>query len=105
MPIHHLESDWVLRSFIDDGARERVLPDCHSRALDIIGSLVGLAIFLVLFPFLAIAILLDDGWPIFYTQPRLGKGGVPFNMVKLRTMIKNAEADGRRAWPPKTTRA
>ncbi|PWH14807.1 MAG: hypothetical protein DDG60_07180 [Anaerolineae bacterium] len=94
VPIHHLESDWVLRSFIDE-ARVSTFYLIASRAIDVVGSLVGLAIFLFLLPFLGMAILLDDGWPIFYTQPRLGKGGVPFNMVKLRTMVKNAEADGK----------
>ncbi|MCS6994284.1 MAG: sugar transferase [Anaerolineales bacterium] len=94
VPIHHLESDWVLRSFIDE-ARVSAFYLIASRALDILGALVGLTLFLALLPFLAIAILLDDGWPIFYTQPRLGKGGVPFKMLKLRTMVKDAEADGK----------
>jgi len=93
VPIHHLESDWVLRSFIDE-ARVSSFYLIGSRAIDILGSMVGMAIFLALLPLMAIAILLDDGWPIFYSQPRLGKGGAPFNMVKLRTMVKNAEADG-----------
>lgn len=94
VPIHHLESDWVLRSFIDE-ARVSSLYRFFARLLDIAASLVGLALFLVLLPFLAIAILLDDGWPIFYTQPRLGRGGAPFDMLKLRTMVKNAESDGK----------
>lgn len=94
VPIHHLESDWVLRSFIDE-SRASTFYLVASRLLDILGSIVGLTIFLVLFPFLALAILLDDGWPIFYSQPRLGQGASNFEMVKLRTMIKTAEADGK----------
>jgi exopolysaccharide biosynthesis polyprenyl glycosylphosphotransferase len=94
VPIHHLESDWVLRSFVDE-ARASSFYLVFSRALDVIGSLVGLIIFWVLFPFLALAITIDDGLPIFFWQPRLGKGGREFKMVKLRTMIKEAEADGR----------
>lgn len=108
VPIHHLESDWVLRSFIDE-ARVSSFYLVGSRLIDILGSLVGMAIFLALLPFLAIAILLDDGWPIFYFQPRLGKGGVPFKMVKLRTMVKDAEADGQARMAakndPRVTRA
>lgn len=108
VPIHHLESDWVLRSFIDE-ARVSSFYLVSSRLIDILGSLVGMAIFLALLPFLAIAILLDDGWPIFYFQPRLGKGGVPFKMVKLRTMVKDAEADGQARMAakndPRVTRA
>ncbi len=93
VPIHHLESDWVLRSFVDE-SRASSFYLIVSRMIDIVGSLVGLTVFLVLLPFLAAATLLDDGWPIFYSQPRLGKGGVPFSMIKLRTMVKNAEANG-----------
>lgn len=94
VPIHHLESDWVLRSFIDE-ARTSGFYEIGSRALDIIGSIVGLAILLIMFPILAIVMIMDDGLPIFYTQTRLGKGARVFEMIKLRTMIKNAEADGR----------
>ncbi|MDX9991992.1 MAG: sugar transferase [Anaerolineales bacterium] len=94
VPIHHLESDWVIRSFVDE-ARASGFYQLASRALDILTALVGLLVFLVMLPFLSLAILFDDGWPIFYTQSRLGRGGQNFEMLKLRTMIKNAEADGK----------
>lgn len=94
VPIHHLESDWVIRSFVDE-ARASGFYQIASRALDILAALVGLFIFLLMLPFLSLAIMLDDGWPIFYTQTRLGKGASVFEMLKLRTMIKNAEADGK----------
>lgn len=94
VPIHHLESDWVIRSFVDE-ARASGFYLIASRALDILAALIGLLIFALMLPFLALAILLDDGWPIFYTQARLGKGAEEFKMLKLRTMIKNAEADGK----------
>jgi len=94
VPIHHLESDWVIRSFVDE-ARASGFYLIASRALDILAALIGLLVFALMLPFLALAILLDDGWPIFYTQARLGKGAKEFEMLKLRTMIKNAEADGK----------
>ncbi len=94
VPIHHLESDWVIRSFVDE-ARASGFYQIASRLLDVVAAVVGLLIFIVMLPFLALAILLDDGWPIFYTQARMGKGGRNFEMLKLRTMIKNAEADGK----------
>ncbi|MCG2783598.1 MAG: sugar transferase [Anaerolineae bacterium] len=94
VPIHHLEADWVIRSFVDE-ARVSGFYQLTSRALDILSALVGLLVFLVMLPFLSLAILLDDGWPIFYTQTRLGKGARIFEMLKLRTMIKNAEVDGK----------
>jgi lipopolysaccharide/colanic/teichoic acid biosynthesis glycosyltransferase len=61
------------------------------RTIDIIGSLVGLAIVAVLFVPLAIAIRLDSPGPIFYSQERYGLLGKPFRMYKFRSMIDGAE--------------
>jgi exopolysaccharide biosynthesis polyprenyl glycosylphosphotransferase len=97
VPIRHLEADWILRSFVDQ-TRGNVYYDIAKRLMDIVGALVGMIIFLVLFPFIAIATLLDSGWPIFYMQTRLGRGGQSYQMIKLRTMIQNAEADGQARW-------
>lgn len=94
VPIHHLESDWVIRSFVDE-ARASGFYQIASRLLDVTAALVGLSLFALMLPFLSLAILLDDGWPIFYTQTRLGKGASIFEMLKLRTMIKDAEMDGK----------
>ncbi len=93
VPVHHLESDWVIRSFVDE-ARSSSFYDFGQRLIDIIGSLVGLAILLVLLPFLAIAIALDSGLPIFYRQERLGRGGREFQIIKFRTMRQDAEKEG-----------
>ena len=38
-----------------------------------------------------LAILLASGRPIFYRQERAGQGGVPFMILKLRTMVQDAE--------------
>jgi lipopolysaccharide/colanic/teichoic acid biosynthesis glycosyltransferase len=65
------------------------------RVLDIIGSLVGMLILAFVFPFAALAIFLDSGFPIFYTQSRLGRGGKEFTIIKFRTMGQNAEDDGK----------
>lgn len=43
-----------------------------------------------------LAILIEDGFPIFYTQKRVGKNGKLFSVYKLRTMKKDAEKDGAR---------
>lgn len=94
VPIHHLESDWVLRSFLDE-ARSGGFFELEKRILDVIGAIVGLGIFLVLFPFIGLAILLESGFPILYWQERLGRGGKQFKIVKFRTMVQNAEKDGK----------
>ncbi|MFZ2087681.1 MAG: sugar transferase [Desulfobaccales bacterium] len=57
-----------------------------NRILDIIVSLVGLFILLVMLPVIAILIKLDTPGPVFYAGRRVGKDGKIFKMFKLRTM-------------------
>jgi lipopolysaccharide/colanic/teichoic acid biosynthesis glycosyltransferase len=64
------------------------------RLFDILGGLLGMLIFFVSLPFTALAIAIDTGFPIFYSQPRLGQGGKVFKIYKFRTMHQDAEADG-----------
>ena len=93
VPVHHLESDWIIRSFVDE-VRVSGFYELFKRVLDILGGLAGLLIFAISCPFLALAVLMDSGYPIFYSQPRLGRGGLVFNIYKFRTMRQDAEADG-----------
>jgi len=93
VPIHHLESDWVIRSFTDQ-ARVSGMYLLVKRLLDILGGLTGLLIFFIAFPFTALAIVIDSGLPVFYSQPRLGQGGKAFKIYKYRTMRKNEDPDG-----------
>ena len=93
VPIHHLESDWIIRSFTDQ-ARASGMYLLVKRLIDIIGGLAGLTLFFIFCPFTALAILIDSGLPIFYSQPRLGQGGKIFKIYKFRTMHQDAEANG-----------
>jgi lipopolysaccharide/colanic/teichoic acid biosynthesis glycosyltransferase len=79
------------------------------RAFDVVGSALGLA---VASPFLAAAaaaIKLEDRGPIFYRQTRVGQHGREFELLKLRTMVVGAEAQGAgwavNAGDPRITRA
>lgn len=93
VPVEHLESDWVIRSFVDQ-VRVSGVYELLKRLMDIIGGLIGVFIFLITLPFIAVAIVLESGFPIFYTQDRLGKGGRVFKILKYRSMFQDAEADG-----------
>jgi anti-anti-sigma factor len=62
------------------------------RVLDIIGSLVGLMITAVLLVPIALAIKLDDGGPLFFSQVRCSWMGKRFKIWKFRTMVTDAEA-------------
>ena len=93
VPIHHLEADWVIRSFTDQ-SRVSGMYLLVKRLVDIVGGLAGLVIFAIISPFTALATLIDSGLPIFYSQIRTGKGGNLFKIYKFRTMYQDAEADG-----------
>jgi len=61
------------------------------RVLDIVGSLFFIILFSPLFLITALAILIEDGRPIFYSQIRVAKWGRLFKMYKFRSMFKNAD--------------
>lgn len=94
VPVFHLQSDWLIRSFIDQ-AKSNGFYELLKRIMDFIGGLIGLLFTAIVFPFTALAILLDSGKPIFYRQIRLGKGGQPYNIIKFRTMVQDSESDGK----------
>lgn len=61
------------------------------RAMDVVGSLIGLILSAPLLAVLAVAIKLDSSGSVFFIQERAGENGLPFRMVKLRTMVEGAE--------------
>jgi exopolysaccharide biosynthesis polyprenyl glycosylphosphotransferase len=62
------------------------------RSFDIVGSGLGLLALAPLFAVVAAAIRLDSRGPVFFRQLRNGRGGVPFRIVKFRTMVEGAES-------------
>jgi lipopolysaccharide/colanic/teichoic acid biosynthesis glycosyltransferase len=61
------------------------------RALDIIGSILGLVAFLPVFIIVPILIKLTSAGPVMYRQQRIGMGGKPFTLLKFRTMFVNCD--------------
>lgn len=92
VPIHHLDSDWIVRSFVDE-VRVSGFYDLFKRLVDIVGGLAGMVILALLFPFLALAVAVDSGFPVFYSQFRLGKGGSIFRIYKFRSMYQKMELE------------
>ncbi len=60
------------------------------RVFDSVCALAGLACLVPLFGLIAIAIKLDDGGPILYSQFRVGKGLRKFRLLKFRSMFSNS---------------
>jgi len=94
VPIFLLQSDWVLRSFVDE-AHTSGLYELGKRLLDILGGLIGVGILILLLPIICIAILIDSGRPIFFTQKRVGRNGEIYNMIKFRTMRNQPKGEAR----------
>ena len=66
----------------------------YRRLSDIFFSILGILLGIVLLPIILIGNLIANRGPLFYRQERIGKNGSPFSIIKLRTMIINAEKDG-----------
>lgn len=64
------------------------------RAIDIVVSALGLVLASPLIAAAIVAIRLEGPGPALFRQLRAGKDGQPFEMLKLRTMVKDAERTG-----------
>ncbi len=64
------------------------------RALDVVVASFGLVVVSPLLALAALAIKLEDRGPVLYRQQRVGKDGVDFWLLKLRTMVVGAEKIG-----------
>lgn len=61
------------------------------RFFDAVVSAAALVVIAPLLAIVAIAIKANDGGPILFKQRRVGRDGVPFEMLKFRSMVNNAE--------------
>lgn len=81
--LRHIDDRWVARHI---SRHAHTLYDALKRLMDIAAALVLGTVSLVFYPFLILAIKLQDGGPIFYSQVRVGENGVPMVMRKFRSM-------------------
>jgi lipopolysaccharide/colanic/teichoic acid biosynthesis glycosyltransferase len=65
-----------------------------NRALDVVTAGAALLLASPLLALAAVAIRLEDGGPVLYRQTRVGRDGVDFDLLKLRTMVVGAETMG-----------
>ena len=66
------------------------------RLLDIVSVLVSAAVWLPILVWVAVAVFIAMGRPIFFVQERAGLGGRPFKLVKVRTMREGDGTDAER---------
>ncbi|MBA2690329.1 MAG: TIGR03013 family PEP-CTERM/XrtA system glycosyltransferase [Burkholderiales bacterium] len=93
--IDSMNASWLV---FGDGFRQNILREIVKRAFDVTASVVVLLSALPVMAFGALLILMEDGRPIFYRQQRVGQGGKAFDILKFRSMRKDAEKDGKPRW-------
>ena len=67
------------------------------RVLDVMASVIGMAVFSPLFLIIYIAIKWEDGGKAIFRQERVGYHGETFTLYKFRSMIASSVSDGRPA--------
>jgi exopolysaccharide biosynthesis polyprenyl glycosylphosphotransferase len=68
------------------------------RMVDVVGALIGLVLSAPIIAFFSAAVWLESRGAVFYRQRRWGFNGVPFNIIKIRSMKMNAEAAKGAQW-------
>ncbi len=91
VPTSLVKYDWFLENVSGSASKTY---DIFKRALDIVGAFLIGVVSLVFYPFIVIAILLEDGGPIFFTQSRVGQNNKIFTTYKFRSFSAHAEKDG-----------
>lgn len=81
VPLDVLNQEWVFRH-INNARRMQFV----KRALDILISIPAFIVSFAFYPFIYIAIKLEDGGPILYPHTRIGRYGIPFTIYKIRSM-------------------
>ncbi|WP_331677284.1 sugar transferase [Terrisporobacter othiniensis] len=82
----------VIRNYRSIEPRKGIIYLFFKRAMDIVGSAIGLILLSPLFILVALAIKVEDPkGKVFFAQKRCGKNNKPFQMYKFRSMVSNAE--------------
>ena len=82
----------MLNTLENISASPKFVYDTLKRTTDIIGGIVLGLISLIVYPFVFLAIKIEDGGPVFITQKRVGKNNEVFRSYKFRSM--NRSEDG-----------
>ncbi|KFF05190.1 sugar transferase [Flavobacterium reichenbachii] len=93
IPVHYISRDFY-RFFPFSRSNSNKLYLSFVRLIEFLLSVTGLMICGLLIPFIAFGNFLANKGSLFYTQQRVGKHGVVFEIYKFRTMISNSEING-----------
>lgn len=89
IPLSALRYDWFLAHVSQS---KSFVYDVSKRGIDIVGASVLGLIFIIILPFVVLAMRLEGKGDIFIHQDRLGQHNQPIRIYKLRTMTQNLSA-------------
>ena len=90
-----LYAGWLI---FGDGFNQGHVRSLVKRISDIIFSTILLVTTLPLMVITTLLIALESGFPVLYRQERVGLNGRLFNVIKFRSMRRDAEPDGKPVW-------
>ena len=90
VPLSLLDHDWFLENI---SALPRGVYDALKRLMDIVISLPLLCIPILAYPFVLVAMKLEDRGPVFTYQDRIGRNNHVIRILKFRTMLFNDNGD------------
>lgn len=76
---------------------QEIMPEWQftlKRLMDIFISLVAVILLLPVYITIGLLVKLSSEGPMFFVQERIGHHGKPFNIIKFRTMVRDAEKNG-----------
>lgn len=83
IPFALLRYNWFLENI---SMAPKFAYDFFKRTFDLVASIIGGTISLIFYPFTMLAIMIEDGRPIFLFQERIGQGGKIIKLIKFRSM-------------------
>ena len=93
IPVQYVSRDFY-RYFPFSRSNQNHLYLLIARISEVALSFIGLSIGIALLPLILIGNFIGNKGKLFYYQERIGKNGNPFQIIKFRTMVKNAEKNG-----------
>jgi sugar transferase (PEP-CTERM system associated) len=95
LKLDSLHASWLI---FGDGFRQGFSRAFVKRLFDILAASVLLVMAAPVMLMACVVIVAESGFPVFYRQERVGQGGRLFNVIKFRSMRRDAEVDGRPRW-------
>lgn len=93
--LESLYAGWLI---FGDGFRQGSVRTIIKRIFDIVCASILIVFSMPIMAVAALAIIVENGFPILYRQERVGLGGRLFNVIKFRSMRRDAEKDGKPVW-------